>query len=244
MNFHETNKNFIVFATICCLLSVVTTIGIHTSLFNLEDLSKEETFKLYENPTYQLKRFWVILHCLFVLISMWGIFILQYRKSLGFMGLGLICFVVFSFTEIFRQMLVLFYLNNLRKSYLDENQELVKEIISVSIDHTGFIGYALFGLFNITFILGCIFYGIGFLRNQNRLDRILASTLLLYGIFSLIGFGNEFWKIKSISIFLGYFKLIYLPIMRFLLFLWLALYAERGNYLKSIFQPTKPTNSL
>ena len=239
MSNQETNRSFIVFAAICCLLSVVTTIGIHTSLFDLGDLSREETFKLYENPTYQLKRFWVILHCLFVLVAMWGIFIIQYRRSLGFMGLGLICFTVFSFTEIFRQMLVLFYLNNLRKSYLAENQEVVKEIITVNIDHTGFIGYALFGLFNVAFALGCICYGIGLLRNKTRLDRILAGTLLLYGICSLIGFGNEFWKFKSISTFLGYFKLIYLPVMRLLLFMFLVFYAEPGNLIKSFIQPRK-----
>ena len=104
-------KNFTLFAAICGLLTVITTIGIHSSLFDLGTLNAAQRIRLFQHPTYLLNRAWVILHCLLVLVAMWGFFLIQFKKSPGFVGLGFIFFAVFSFTEIFRQLYVLFYIN-------------------------------------------------------------------------------------------------------------------------------------
>ena len=212
--------NFILVAAICCLLSVITTLGIHSSLFSLGDLGFEDRLKLYENPTYIANRFWIIVHCLFVLISMLGFLLVQFKKSPGFTMLGFTFFAVFSFTEIFRQMFVFFYLNNLRRDYLQADTSTLQEMIQVNMDHAGLLGYAMFGLFIVAFSLGNICYGISLLGGDRR-DTILSYLLLFWGIGNLLAFGNEFWSSKAIGTFIEYFSIIYQPLMRALLAFWL-----------------------
>ena len=213
-------KRFLLVAIICCFLSVITTLGIHSNLFDLGELSFDERIKLYENTTYITNRFWVITHCLFVLIAMLGFLLIQVKKSPGFTILGFVFFTVFSFTEIFRQMFVFFYLNNLRRSYIETSNSEIRDMIQINMDHAGLIGYALFGLFIVAFALGTICYGISLL-GSNKIDRILAYLLLIWGFGNLVAFGNEFWNSEIIERFVKYFSIIYQPIMRVLLGLWM-----------------------
>lgn len=213
-------KRFILIATICCFLSVITTLGIHSNLFDLGELSFEARIKLFENSKYIANRFWVIAHCLLVLIAMLGFLLIQIKKSPGFTILGFIFFSVFSFTEIFRQMFVFFYLNNLRRSYLETNDIAVQEIIQINMDHAGLIGYALFGLFIVAFALGNICYGIS-LVNGSKFDRILSYLLVIWGFGNLTAFVNEFLQSKNLGEFVYYFSIIYQPIMRILVGFWL-----------------------
>ena len=217
---NEQYKRFILIAAICCFLSVITTLGIHSNLFDLGDLSFEERMKLFENSKYMANRFWVIVHCLFVLISMLGFLLIQVKKSPGFTILGFTFFTVFSFTEIFRQMFVFFYLNNLRRAYLDTEDTVVQEMIRINMDHAGLIGYALFGLFIVAFALGNICYGIS-LINGSKMNRILAYLLLIWGFGNLAAFMNEFLQSKNLGEFIEYFSIIYQPVMRILVGLWL-----------------------
>lgn len=211
---------FIFLAIVCCFLSVITTLGIHSNLFDLGDLSFEERIKLFENSKYMANRFWVISHCLFVLISMLGFLLIQIKKSPGFTILGFIFFTVFSFTEIFRQIFVFFYLNNLRRAYIDTNDAAIQEMIRINMDHAGLIGYALFGLFIMAFALGNMCYGIS-LINGSKIDRILAYLLLIWSCGNLAAFVNEFLQSKNLGEFVEYFSIIYQPIMRILVGLWL-----------------------
>lgn len=213
-------KTFILIAVVCCFLSVITTLGIHSSLFDLGELSFEERIKLFENSKYMANRFWVIVHCLLVLISMLGFLLIQLKKSPGFTILGFIFFIVFSFTEIFRQIFVFFYLNNLRRSYFETNDVTAQEMIQINMDHAGLIGYALFGLFIVAFALGNICYGIS-LVNGSKIDRILSYLLLIWGFGNLTAFANEFLQSENIGVFVEYFSIIYQPVMRILVGLWL-----------------------
>jgi hypothetical protein len=151
---------------------------------------------------------------------MLGFLLIQFKKSRGFTTLGFVFFAVFSFTEIFRQMFGLFYINNLRRSYLESEDVVTREVIRISMDHAGLISYALFGLFILAFALGNICYGISLL-GINRIDRVLAYLLLIWGIGTLIAFGNEFWNSESVGQFIEYFSIIYQPIMRALIALWM-----------------------
>ena len=213
-------KWFLIVAIVCCLLSVVTTLGIHSSLFDLGELSFEERLRVFENPTYMVNRFWVIVHCLFALIAMLGFLLIQYKKSPGFTVLGFAFFAVFAFTEIFRQMFVLFYLNNLRRAYLESTDTAVQEMIRINMEHASLVGYALFGLFIVAFALGNICYGISLLGGE-KMDKILAYLMLIWGLGSLCAFANEFWLSESLGIFVEYFSIIIQPLMRLLVGLWM-----------------------
>ena len=220
MTKNKQTQSFLLFAVICCFLSVITTLGIHSNLFSLGELSPDERIRLFENPKYIANRFWVIMHCLFVLIAMLGFLLIQYKKSPGFTILGFILFAVFSFTEIYRQMFVLFYMNNLRRSYLNTDDEVIQQIIQTNLEHAGLIGYSLFGLFIVAFALGNIFYGISLFGNIKR-DQLLGYLLIIWGIGNLTAFGNEFWAAKPVAQFIEYFSIIYQPIMRLLVGLWM-----------------------
>ncbi|WP_350291484.1 hypothetical protein [uncultured Croceitalea sp.] len=213
------NKKFLLFASVCCLLSVITTIGIHSSLFDLGALNFDERLLLFNDNRYLANRFWVILHCLFVLISMWGFGLVQFNKSPGFIGLGFVLFSVFAFTEIFRQIFVMFYLNGLRRNFL-EADNTSQEVLRISIENAGLVGYSLFGLFILTFALGNIFYGLGLFK-KNRIDTILAILLLFWGFGNLIAFGNEFWEYGPISKTLESFNIVFQPFFRLIIGFWM-----------------------
>ena len=220
MKLNDQLKRFIFFSAVCCLLSVITTLGIHSSLFDLGELTFEERLNLIDNTTYMANRFWIIFHCLLVLVSMLGFLLIQVKTSPGFTILGFVFFTVFSFTEIFRQMFVFFYLNNLRRAYLDTDDEIIRNAIQINMEHAGLIGYALFGLFIVAFALGNICYGLSLLGGP-KWDRILSYLLLFWGLGNLAAFANEFIHSDALSVFVEYFSIIYQPIMRLLIGLWL-----------------------
>jgi len=88
------------------------------------------------------------------------------------------------------------------------------------MDHAGLIGDALFGLFIAAFALGNICYGIS-LFNSSKFDVILSYLLLFWGFGNLIAFANDFLQSKNLGEFVEYLSIIYQPIMRILVGLWL-----------------------
>ena len=104
----RTTASFARFASICCFITVITTIGIHL-WFPDPPADFEQRVLLFRDKTYLLNRWWIIVHCLLVIISMWGMALLLKPGCPGFAPLGFLFFAVFSIVEISRQMLVLFY---------------------------------------------------------------------------------------------------------------------------------------
>ncbi|MGZ5219628.1 MAG: hypothetical protein ACXWC7_06105, partial [Chitinophagaceae bacterium] len=127
-------KKFIRFASICCFLSVITTLGIH-AFFPDPPSSFEERLLLFRNTTYLANRWWVIAHCLLVVASMWGFALLQFKKAPGLTGLGFLFFSVFAIAEITRQMIVLFYMNGLREQYLNATDTGTRDGIKLMLSY-------------------------------------------------------------------------------------------------------------
>lgn len=147
------SKKFLRVAIVCCFFSAITTIGIHSNLF---DLTNVDSLRVFENSTYMAKRFWVIAHCLFVFISMLGFLLIQIKKETGFTVLGFIFYLIFSIAEIYRQLFYLFYINNLRRSYFEAGDSSLQELIQMNIEQAGFVGYSLFALFIFAFAIGIV----------------------------------------------------------------------------------------
>ena len=112
----QPTNHFIRFASICCFVSVITTLGIHI-YFPEPPADFEQRAVLHKNTLYILNRWWVIVHCLLVIVAMWGFALLQWKNAPGSVGLGFLFFAVFVIAEITRQMFVLFYMNELREQY-------------------------------------------------------------------------------------------------------------------------------
>lgn len=224
-------NTFVKMGLVACFLSVITTLGIHSSIFSFGQLTFEESLTLPSNTAYITARYWIILHCLFVLISMWTIFILKFRESRGFISLGLLFYAVFAVAEIFRQLLILFYLNPIREAYL-EADEVTQQIIYQQVNVTGFLGNTLFGLFILAFAIANLYYGIGLSQGDKR-QKVIAYLLIFWSIMNLSAFGNEFWMNQTINKIINVLSISFQPAIRLFLGLWLV-----GLYKTEYYQNT------
>jgi hypothetical protein len=198
---------------------VVTTLGIH-SFFPDPPTDFEERILLFRNNTYLLNRWWVIAHCLLVIVSMWGFALLQMKKAPGFTGLGFLFFAVFAIMEITPQMFVLFYMNELRQQYLIATDPVVKEGLKITLSNAGLLTAPLFGVFILTFGLGNLCYGLNLSRNKG-FDKMLSVLLIIWSIGTFIAFGNNFWKLSAIDQFIEKYNFTYQPFVRTVIGLWL-----------------------
>lgn len=221
------NKNFIRFTAICGAITVFTTIGIH-QFFPEPPADFEARVRLFQNGTYLFSRWWIIVHCLLVLVAMWGFFLVQYRRSIGLAGLGLIFFVVFAIFEIVRQMLILFYLNGLREKYVVETDSAIKSLLKYDLTQFSMLSLPFFGVFILAFGLGNLFYGLSLWREKG-FGKILSWMLILWSLGNLTALANEFIKNENISTFISNYNFTYQPIMRGLLAWWVWRQVESIN---------------
>lgn len=210
---------FIRFTSFCCFITVITTLGIHL-FFPDPPAGFEERVQLFRNKTYLLNRWWVIAHCLLVIISMWGFALLRIRKSPGFTGLGFLFFCVFSITEITRQMFVLFYTNGLREQYVLASDPALQEAIKTSLTNAGLLTAPLFGVFILMFGLGNLCYGFS-LYKEKGFSKLLSILLIIWGIGSLTALGNNFWNAAVVDQIIEKYNYTFQPCMRALLGIWL-----------------------
>jgi len=215
----NTTTNFLRFASICGFLTVITTIGIH-AIFPDPPADFDQRILMYKDPLYLLNRWWVIGHCLLVLIAMWGIALVQFRKAAGFTGLGFLFFSVFAIVEISRQMLVLFYLNGLRAQYVVAETPALKESLRMSIDQFGLTGNSLFGLFILAFGLGNLCYGLS-LFSEKGFGKVVSWLLILWSAGSFLALANDFWQYAGLSTFISNYNLAFQPFVRAVLAWWL-----------------------
>ncbi len=212
-------KNGLIFFAVCAFLVVITTIGIHSDIFVIDTDFYEDKVAMYKSFWYNMEKWWIIVHCMLVLITMWGIRQLKHHRSTLWFGLGFFFYAVFSFTEIARQFLGLFYANNLKiKLELEQVAEAQAHLLA-QIDGYSYISYALFGLFIFAFSIGNLFYGIGFLR-ETEWDKILGLLLLVWGIIGLLTLGNEFWNISWLNRVIEFSSELYQPLVRLAIGWW------------------------
>src|SRR5688572_11646583 len=139
-------------------ISVITTLGVH--LIPIQASTFEESVMLFTNATYIFSRWWIVFHCISVFIAMTGVFLAINTQYNIHAKLGLMSFAVFSWAEITRMLLSLTYLFNLRRSYVEQTDPLLKSILRSDIQNFSFVGEGLFALFALGFAMGNLFYGI------------------------------------------------------------------------------------
>jgi hypothetical protein len=215
----QTKNGFTRFAAICCFLSVVTTLGIHL-YFPDPPTDFEQRVLLHKNTTYLLNRWWVIIHCLLVLVSMWGFCLVQRRKAPGATGLGFIFFTVFAFAEITRQLFILFYMNELRVQYAAAMDVASKENLRILLTYAGLLTAPLFGLFILSFAIGNLCYGLS-LWKENGHSKWVSFLLLFWAAGTFAAFGNSFWRSDKIGSFIDSYNYTFQPLVRALLGVWL-----------------------
>lgn len=195
-------------AAICALLSVITTIGIHG--FITGPATFEEALHLYKTSYYIFSKWWVIFHCLFVVISMYGISMCV--PDSAFSRLGLTFYVAFGLTEIFRMLLVLHYLRVIRDRYLTADAAL-QEIIRVNVDAFAGISETLFTAFTLFILLGNLFTGIAAL-SATGLIRWVGYALFVWTFVLILSLFNVYFNNPSIDLVINYFSLSIQPLIR------------------------------
>jgi hypothetical protein len=213
-----THPQFLRFTAICGFVTVLTTLGIHI-FFPDPPADFEARARLFQDTSYLFNRWWIIVHCLLALVAMWGFFLVQYKRSLGFAGLGLVFFGVFATVEVARQMFVLFFLNGLRARYLAEADAVVKSFLQHDLNTFSLFSASFFGLFILAFGLGNLFYGLSLWREKG-VSKILSWGLILWSMASFTALANEFIESGAISLFIEKYNFIYQPLMRGFLAWW------------------------
>lgn len=220
----NTPASFLKITAACGFLSIITTLGIHL-FFPPVPADFESRAMLFQSSMYLFNRWWIIIHCLLVLVAMWGFYLIQRDKKQEWAGLGFLFFGVFAVVEIFRQFLVLFYLNGLRANYVAETDMTIKGLLKNDINNFTLFSVSFFGLFVFAFGLGNLCYGLS-LWGEKRFGKILSWLLILWSLGSMLALSNEFLKSELLAKGIETYNYVYQPVMRGLLAWWVWVKAK------------------
>ncbi len=198
-------------SAVCAFLSVVTTIGIHSFLKGPS--SFEEGLLVYKTGYYIFSKYWVIFHCVFVVISIYGLSHYLNEAKRPIANLGFTFYAAFGFFEITRMCMVLHYLSQLRDQYIGTNDEVLKQIIRLSIDNINGIGNTLFVAFTISIILGNLFVGLACLSYQKSI-HYLGLCFIIWAVLLTVSLTNEYLNVNWINQFMGYVSILFQPFIR------------------------------
>lgn len=215
----STNSRFLKFTSVCCAITVITTLGIHV-FFPEPPADPEKRLLLYKDAVYIANRWWITFHCLMVIVSMWGFYLLQQQKSMGLAGLGCLFCAVVGIAETTRQQFVLFYMNGLREQYAALTDAGQKEIIKNLLAYAGVLGSPLYGVFALAFGLGNLCFGIS-LAGERGFSEIISLLLIIWSVMSFVQLGNSFWHIETIDKAVHTLSFTFQPAMRALLAIWI-----------------------
>ena len=216
------SAGFVKVASICALLTALTTLAVHwlPELWN-DATTFEAQLQLRDNAIY-MGRSWVVLaHCVFVVVSMAAIPLLLTgtARLVALFGFG--SYVMFAFVEMLRTSMSIFAINRTwRSGYETTSDELRRVAFRNAIDLFSGVNDALFFLFILAFTMGLFCYGFALLPS-NGIDQRVGLLFLLWGLLSLpplIGtiVGNE-----ALAAPFGWVGLYFLPLARLLIGIWL-----------------------
>jgi hypothetical protein len=216
------SAGFIKVASICALLTALTTVAVHW----LPELWKDATtfeaqLQLRNNAIYMVRSWVVLAHCVFVVVSMAAIPLLLTGTARLVAMFGFGGYVMFAFVEMLRTSISIFAINRTwRSGYEATSDELRRVAFRNAIELFSGVNDALFFLFILAFTMGLFCYGFALLPT-NGIDQRIGLLFLLWGLLSLpplIGtiVGNE-----ALAAPFGWVGLYFLPLARLLIGIWL-----------------------
>ena len=212
------NKGFYMLAAIAALLTAGTNLYIHLTDFPAQTF--EERILLFRNKSYIANRFIIIIHCILVIISTWGMGLLLSRRAKGVSQLGILSFTVFGLTEISRMVFSLNYVNGLREKYFIETNPQAKQFLEYSLNNAGLVNDIFFRIFIIAFALGLLFYGIALLNRDIKPDIIFGIAFLVLCGITFLAFANEFAENNTISKLVYWVSITLQPLLRVWMGVW------------------------
>jgi hypothetical protein len=216
------SAGFVRFASICALLTALSTLAVHwlPELWS-DATSFEAELRLRHNPIYMCRLWIVLLHCVLVVISMAAIpqLVANNRRIVALFGFG--SYVMFAFVEMLRTSLSIFAVNRTwRAGYELTADEIKRMTFRGALETFAGINDALFFLFFLAFLIGLFCYGFALLPNKG-LDQRIALLFLVWGFLSLPGLIASVAGNDSFAAPFGWVGLYFLPAARVLIGLWL-----------------------
>jgi hypothetical protein len=207
------------FAAICAFASAITTLGIHllpTLLPAARTL--EEAARLHDHPIHIARLWIVILHVWIVFVAAWAAALLLAPRALGWAGLGLFGYGVFTIAELTRTCLALFAVNRWRAAFLDPGTpETVRASLRTLLEGWPGVGLGLFAVFGIGFLVGNLSLGIAAAGGRG-LERAVGIVLLAWAGYSFAGLLAESLRTSGPPSWLAF---TFQPAARALLGVWI-----------------------
>jgi len=212
---------FIKVASICAILTALTTIAVHW----LPDLWTDATtfesrVQLRHNAIY-MGRFWIVLvHCVLVVISMAAIPMLLSGTSRLIAMFGFGSYILFAFVEMLRTSLSIFAVNRAwRAGYETSADEMQRRAFRSALDSFAGVNDALFFLFLTAFTIGLFCYGFALL-SKNGIDQGVGFLFLLWGLLNLPGLIGTIVGNEALGAPFDWVGRYFQPVARFLIGIW------------------------
>ncbi len=209
-------------AALCAFLSALTTLAVHLLPGLWADARTFEAQLDLRNNAVYMGRLWLVLvHCLLVVISMYGARALAPNGHAALPDLGLLAFVVFACTEILRTSLVLFTVNRgWRAAYVAAADAATRERARSLIEGFSGINGALFFIFYTAFLLGTLCYGFTFWRASGW-TRGIGWLFLVWGALGLPMLIDTIAGTEVLSPYFGWVGRYFIAPARALVGVWL-----------------------
>jgi hypothetical protein len=213
---------FVKVASICAILTALTTVAVHW----LPDLwggatTFESRLQLRHNAIY-MGRLWIVLiHCVFVVISMAAIPCLLNggARLIALFGLG--GYVMFAFVEMLRTSLAIFAVNrSWRAGFETSNDDIQRETFRDALDTFAGVNDTLFFLFLAAFTVGLFCYGSALLL-RSGIDQAVGFLFLLWGVLNLPDLVSAIAENQALAKGFDWVGLYFQPAARLLIGAWL-----------------------
>ena len=197
------NKHFFLAAALCAFLSAVTTcILIFVEVPRNPDILEQAA--LANNATYLFRTWTYFFHPLFAIVSIIGLFLAYQNRNPGLAMTALIFFILWAFTEALQQALALDALNQYwRPMLLNASDEETRTTALYLLK--GFDGLydSFYFLLLFAFAIGSTLMGLLLLKGS-LLERVIAITMIYFGLLSLISFFGYYAPWPAVSGFVNW----------------------------------------
>ena len=222
----STCRRFLYIAAACSFLGAITTL-----LLIFLPVPQAEGFQhsilLYKDKLYNWKLWILFLHPQFNFIACLGAAYLLLRKYPAEIIIGSFFLLVWSYTEMSQQVLLIDALNSYwRPGFLDADDSMSRNIYLTMIKGSDGISDSQYFLLLYGFGMGSLFYGLAFMREQDW-AKYLGMALIFIGALSLCSFLRYYLGLEQLSGTVDWlYKWVYSflqPLVRIALGIWLLL---------------------
>ncbi|MFH6603792.1 hypothetical protein ACEZ3G_09920 [Maribacter algicola] len=224
MNTNSNCLTFLRFAAICSFLGALTTILL-IFLPNPAATDFESQTLLYENKHYISKLWILFVHPQVNFLASLGVAFMLLRKYPLQIIVGTFFLLLWTFTEISQQALLIDSLNQIwRPGYIEAENALGKTMFETLIKAANGISDSKYFVVIYGFGLGSFFYGMAFIK-QNEWEKWIGAALVFIGLLSLCSFARYYLGVSSLNTLVNWsYEWIYpylQPLVRMGIGLWI-----------------------